>query len=535
MKFNIIRNIAMAAVATTGIALGSCVGDLDIQPKDPSKLTDLKSGLEYYEAFADLYASLSVAGINGGSDISVDDGGAGVYTRQLWNLQELCTDEAFIGKNWNDAGLDELDYATWSADNHWLLEAMSRFTFSINLCNEFIRTIDKAATVQNPISADEIAQMKREARVLRALSYYYMMDCFGRGPWTTEDSKIGATPPTMTRAEMFPMVVADLKDAIDGGIPVASKQVYGRVSREGALMLLAKLYINAKVYTGTPMFDKCAEACAEIVKTIPNLLGEDFKKGGDNKYKYLFCATNDRYARGGEILWAIPQDNSYTQTYGGTTYLSMGAYNANISSSLQKRLGIDGTGWGGPRVRPELGVTLSPADGRYLLWDGNGQLTNDLANIGDWNLPGGSGLMCIKYVYTPEENYYNADGTVKTNTFNSADFPLFRLADTFLMLAECELNGVKGINGKSYFDRVRARAGLTPTELTADNLLDERMRELYWEGHRRSDLIRFGRFTTKNWSWKGGILAGVGSIPETRCLYAIPSSMTSTLGQNPGY
>ena len=101
-----------------------------------------------------------LSGVNGGSDITVDDGGAGVYTRQLWNLQELCTDEAFVGKNWNDAGLDELDYATWSPDNHWLYEAMSRFTFQINLCNEFLRIIDEAAVVANPISADEIALMK---------------------------------------------------------------------------------------------------------------------------------------------------------------------------------------------------------------------------------------------------------------------------------------------------------------------------------------------------------------------------------------
>lgn len=149
-------------------------------------------------------------------------------------------------------------------------------------------------------------------------------------------------------------------------------------------------------------------------------------------------------------------------------------------------------------------------------------------------MPGGSGLMCIKYVYTPEENYYNTDGSVKVNTFNSADFPLFRLADTFLMLAECQLKGVS-CNGQSYFDRVRARAGLAPAALNADNLLDERMRELYWEGHRRTDLIRFGKFTTANWSWKGGTEFGVGAISADRNLYAIPTQYVSTLGQNPGY
>lgn len=99
----------------------------------------------------------------------------------------------------------------------------------------------------------------------------------------------------------------------------------------------------------------------------------------------------------------------------------MGAYNANIGADLQKRLGIDGTGWGGPRVRPELGSTITKSDARWLFWDEG--LSNDLSDIGDWGMPGGSGLMCIKYVYTPEENYYNTDGSVKVNTFNSADFP----------------------------------------------------------------------------------------------------------------
>lgn len=527
MKLNKIKYTVLACAAMA-VGATSCVGDLDITPKDPSKSTDLTSGLQYYGAFADLYAALTISGINGGSDISVDDPGAGVYTRQLWNLQELCSDEAFIGKNWNDAGIDELDYGTWSPDNHWLYEAMSRFIFEVTLCNEFLRTIDNAANVANPVSADEIAQMKREARVLRALAYYHMMDCFGRGPWATEESQVGITPPTETREQMFPKVVADLKDAIDGGIPKAADQVYGRVSREGALMLLAKLYLNAEVYTGTPMYDKCAEACQEILKTVNTLVGESDGK----EYKYLFCATNDRYARGGEILWAIPQDNSYTQSYGGTTYLGMGAYNANIDGDLQKRLGIDGTGWGGPRVRPELANALTKSDARWLLWDDG--LTNDLHEIGDWGMPGGSGLMCIKYVYTPEENYYNTDGSVKINTFNSADFPLFRLADTFLMLAECQLKGVS-CNGQNYFDRVRARAGLAPVALNADNLLDERMRELYWEGHRRSDLIRFGKFTTATWSWKGGLEAGNTVFPATRQLYAIPTQYVSTLGQNPGY
>lgn len=521
MIFNRIKYTALA-VAALSIGATSCVGDLDVEPNDPSTTTELKSGDEYYQFMAQVYGGLVLSGVNGKSDITVDDPGAGVYSRQLWNLQELCSDEAFIGKNWNDAGIDQLDYSTWSSDNHWLYESMSRFIFQITMCNEFLRQVDKAASCEvKPLSQDEIAALKAEARVLRALSYYHIMDNYGRGPWVTENDAVGEDPVTLTRAEMFPMVVADLRDAIPHVAP-AAQQIYGRVSREAAWMLLAKLYLNAEVYTGTPMWNECAQACQQITATINQLAPE---------YKYLFCASNSKYVGNGEILWGIPQDKTYTQTYGGTTYLSMGAYNANLSDDMLRRLGNPGTGWGGPRVRPELANAFAAGDKRYLIYEGT--FSNDLSNIADWAIDG-SGYMCIKYVYTTEDDYYN-NANVSNSTFNSADFPLFRLADTYLMLAECELHGVS-CNGQQYFDLVRDRAAQPHIELNADNLLAERMRELYWEGHRRSDLIRFGKFTGNSylWSWKGGAEQGQ-SIESFRNLYCIPTQYISTLGQNPGY
>lgn len=517
------KKLSYTALGCLALSFGatSCVDDLDVTPKNPSNITGLTSGEEYYQQLAQIYSGLVIAGVNDQSDIAVDDPGAGVYSRQLWNLQELCSDEAFIGKNWNDAGLDELDFSTWSADNHWLFECFSRFTFQINSCNEFLRTVDRAAHVNNPLSADEITAMKAEARVLRDLSYYHMMDIFGRGPWTTEANKVGETPVTMTREEMFPLVVADIIDAIPAVKP-AAQQNYGRISREAAYMLLAKLYLNAGVYTGKTMWSECAQACQEITKTINKLAPT---------YKYLFCGSNDKYVGNGEILWGIPQDNSNLQTYGGTTYLGIGAWNANIPEELYHRLGSTAAGWDGPRIRPELANAFASNDPRKLIYEGT--FTNDLSDIGDWGIDG-SGLMCVKFPYTSEDDYDNTRG-VLYNTFNSADFPLFRLADTYLMLAECQLHGVE-CNGKKYFDEVRARAGQPAIELNEYNLLQERLRELFWEGHRRSDLIRFGKFagTDYLWSWKGGAEKGQ-NVPAYRQLYAIPSSFTSTLGQNPGY
>lgn len=500
--------------ALLSVALSSCVGDLDVKPENPTTKTELTTKDEYLGVLARAYGGLVYEG-----GITVDDGGAGVYTRQLWNLQELPTDEAIIGSNWNDAGLDELDFSTWSADNHWLYECFCRFNFQIALCNEFLRVIDNGGEF---FTAEEIAQFKAEARVLRDLSYYHMIDTYGRGPWTTEASLVGAIPPTYNRQQLFDAVVADLKDAVPQLVP-AAQQVYGRISREAGHMLLAKLYLNAEVYTGTAMWQECANECLEITKTINKLAPE---------YKYLFCATNDKYVGNGEILWGVPQDENTLQTYGGTTYISGGAYNGDVDLAPY---GTGAGGWGGARVRTELSKALASNDKRRLIFEG--EFNETLNDLSSWTATG-DGYMCVKFVYTPETDYYNTSGTAGSSTiFNSTDFPLFRLADTYLMLAECELHGATGCNGVDRYNDVRKRAGLSQVgSYTADDLLKERLCELYWEGHRRSDLIRFGKFTGTSylWSWKGGILEGANT-QSYRNLYCIPSQFIPTLGQNEGY
>lgn len=513
------KYMVMGAVALT-MGLSSCVDDLNVEPENPTTKTELTSKEDYLGVIARTYGGLVLEG-----GVQVNDGGRAVYTRLLWNLQELSADEAIVGDNWKDAGLPEVKYNNAGPDCAMLYEAYSRFNYQIALCNETLRVLNNAGEF---FSAEEIDAFRREMRVLRALSYYYIIDIFGTGPWTDENSVVGEIPPTYTRKQLFDAVVADLNDAVPGMKP-ASQQVYGRVSREAGYMLLAKLYLNAEVYTGQAMWGECAAACQEIVKTINTLAPE---------YKYLFCATNDKYVGNGEIIWAVPQDENTLQTYGGTTYLAIGCYNADVVAKFSENgqfiFGLEKGPWGGPRVRPELSQALDHSDKRRLIYEG--ELNENVDNLQDWKIDG-DGYMCIKYVYTPETNYYN-DGNTDTapDCFNSADYPLFRLADVYLMLAECDMHGTS-CNGLYYFNEVRKRAGLaTVNSYSADDLLKERMCELYWEGHRRSDLIRFGKYTGNNynWSWKGGVLEGV-SIPEYRSLYAIPVQFESTLGQNPGY
>ena len=510
------KYIVLGAIALSSPAFVACVGDLDVTPENPTTKTEISTAEELYGELAGIYGGLVFEG-----GITVDDGGTGVYTRQLWNLQELCSDETLIGSNWADGCINELVYSTWSPDNHWLYECFSRFNYQIAIVNQFLRDLHKYGSLLPGSDNLSVEVFDAEARTLRALSYYHMIDIFGVGPWTTEDSPVGVTPPTYDRKQLFEAVVEDLVNAIPNLVP-ASQQVYGRLSREAGYMLLAKLYLNAEVYTGEPRWQDCANACNEIRKTIDTLAPT---------YKYLFCATNDKYVGNGEIIWGIPQDGTTLTTYGGTTYISGGSYRGD--SDLLKTLGLAVSGWEGPRVREELSKALLPNDARRLIYEG--EYTEDIQDLSDKN----QGYMCVKFVYTPEDDYKNEkQETPYCNTiFNPADFPLFRLADVYLMLAECELNGAQGCNGLEMMNRVRQRAGLADVRtLTAENILDERMCELYWEGHRRSDLVRFGKFagSNYNWSWKGANANGA-NVQAYRNVYCVPTQFVSTLGQNPGY
>lgn len=509
------KYIAIGALTLT-LGLSSCVGDLNVDPENPTTKTELSSKEDYLGVLARVYGGLVFTG-----GVSVNDEGRAVYTRLMWNLEELPTDEVIIGDNWKDAGIPEVKNANAGPDCAMLYEAYCRFNYQIAICNEFLKVIDGGAEY---FSEAEVKQFKSEVRTLRALSYYHIIDIFGKGPWTTEESVVGSIPPTYSRQELFDAVTADLADAIPDMLP-ASQQIYGRLSKEAAQMLLAKLYLNAEVYTGKAMWKECADLCSQIASTIP--------WNANLEYKYLFCGTNDKYVGNGEIIWAVPQDANTIQTYGGTTYLSVGAYNSDVDCLPY---GCAGDQWNGPRVLSNLSQALASNDKRRLIFEGDLHENVLPADLEDWTGDGG-GYMCVKYVYTPETNYDNAGGAnTAVNAFNNTDFPLFRLADVYLMLAECELHG-QSCNGVDYYNKVRIRAGLAPVgSYTADELLKERMCELYWEGHRRSDLIRFGKFTGASylWEWKGGSYDGA-SIDSYRNLYAIPVQFEATLGQNPGY
>ena len=510
-----------AALACMGLTLATtaCVDDLDVKPDDPQTKLELNTTDEWYGYLGSLYGSLLYEG-----NISWPgyNDGDGVFMRCHWNAQELTADDAVIMNKWSDPGYNALFEQTWLDNNGWLYLCYAR---EADLARKATTFIDILATAGDLLTDAEKTAFAAEARVLRAFAYYNMIDMFGRGPWVV-GATTGAIPPTYSREELFDATVADLAEAIPS-VPAAAQQTYGRVSREAAYMLLAKLYLNAEVYTGHAMYAECAEACKHVLEGGMQLA---------NEYKYLFCGSNDRYVGQGEILWAAPQQVGSMESWGGTTYLTAGAYSDKMPADVLKQLGADFTPWSGLKVRPELINAFEPGDKRFLFYtDG---LTNSVENLDDYEY---EGYVCTKYRYVSEDNYDNdpaAGPTVySTGGMCDADYPVFCLADTYLMLAECEARGVAGLDGIGYYNKVRERAGLPKAEsMSLDDILHERQVELYWEGHRRSDLIRFGKFTGSSylWSWKGGVYDGA-SIPEYRSLFAIPYSYVSVIGQNTGY
>ena len=483
MKFS--KYIVAGCVALMGVAT-SCVGDLDLKPNDPNLKLELTTVAEWDGYLARLYGNLYRDDI-----ISTSDGGAGTFTRTHFNLNEIVADECFISEAWNDPGYQPLNKNQWSSDNEWIYAAFAREFFIAKMGGEFMSQM-----LSNGAAYFDEAEVKArvaEASAIRGLAYYMMIDLFGRGPWVDASSVTGAIPPTYDRKQLFDAITAELEEYVPQLKP-AAEQAYGRVSREAGYMLLAKLYLNAEVYTGTAMYDKCAAALKNVVNTGIQLAPT---------YKYLFCATNDKYVGNGEILWAVPQE--------------------------QGRMDA----WGGLRLRPELSRALK-GDNRRLIFEGSFQ--EDIPTLGG-NDATSCGYMLIKYSNSPEDDYDNEAGNNNNNVaMSNTDYPLFRLADAYLMLAECQMRGVE-CDGLRYLNLVRERAGMPAMQaITADELLKERQCELYLEGHRRSDLIRFGKYTgsSYNWSWKNGEYAGA-SLPEYRALFPIPMQYTGTIGQNPGY
>jgi starch-binding outer membrane protein, SusD/RagB family len=538
-KIKIMKTFKFYGISLIGFVLfltTSCVDDLNTVPKGQDKNLDqlLTEQPTLAGLVSKVYGSLALSGPSGpgSTDTPGDDAGESPFLRGIINLQDFTADD--MKNRWGDNGLDQLTTTSdWDNNNKFFRYMYNRIYYTIPQANQVIGQMN----LYDITNKDQIIS---EMRFLRALSYFYLIDCFGKGPILTEKDLGGTTlKQESTRLELFNFVESELKD-IENKLPVFIG--YGQSNKAVARTLLAKLYLNAEVYTGSPRY---ADALIYSKKVID--------EGGYSlapNYQSLFQADNERTSAKNEIIYALIADGTVSQSYGNTTYLINGSLNdATMVATDFGNPGGSNNAWGGHRATKawyglfgnNTSAIENSNDNRSKIFWTNSTSSDptkrhnfEMNDYKSWI----DGFPCTKFRNT------NFVGTTTISPFANTDFPLFRLADVYLIYAECVLRNGGGSNSEALqlVNAIRSRSQATQinsSQLTLDFILDERARELNFEGHRRTDLIRFGKFTGGSylWPWKGNVKNGT-SIPVHYNLFPIPLKAIQAnpnLTQNPNY
>ncbi len=498
------------------LLLASCDA-LDQRPviETDSNAVYEKAG-NYRMVLAKIYASFVIRGQEqgGGDDISSINGQD--FLRGYFNLQEVPTEE--IAYTWisgnNMSGLANMD---WDVNDAWVSDTYYRLYYTIALCNEFIRHCgDSEIAKFTDAQQKEIREYYAEARFMRAYAYWMVLDLFRQGPYVDASTPTaGYMPECYDGRQLFAHIESEIK-AVENLL--AETPEYGRASKAAAWALMARLYLNAEVYTGESRNTECITYCEKVLAGNYSL---------EPEFAKLFNADNDK--RTNEILFAFVVDAETTVSWGATTYVICGQC-GNSSTQDPAKYGLS-AGWGMFRVRGEVPAlygddTAASKDSRCMFYtDGQTQwFTGAIDNQAE-------GYFSEKFSNLTDEG----EAASSTQAVGcSTDWPVFRLADVYLMAAEAQLRGGAGIDrtrALEYVNEVRERAygdesgNISEAELTLDFILDERGREFLMEAQRRTDLVRFDKFVTagKIWQWKGGTLEG-RAVDEKYNIYPIPAS-----------
>lgn len=518
---NRIGIVLLLLIASFGFT--SCESELDLEPVIEQTAANVFDDPAAYEQFlARIYAGFVVSGQQGPAgnpDITGIDEGFSNYLRQYWKHQQLTTDEALIA--WNDGTIHDLNWQVWTPANEFITAMYNRIYFQIAISNEFLR-----ATAGVPESEFLPAAYKAEVRFLRALSYWHAIDMFGNVPFVTDADPVGAFLPVQgSRQEVFDFIISELT-SIESTMIDARQNVYGRADKAAVWMLLAKLHLNAQVYTGT-------DQSAQAIPYLENIIGAGYSL--HDNYDELFLADNDTNGAQNEFIFTFNSDGLNTQGFGAMTFLVHAPVGGNMSAA---DFGING-GWGGIRTTSTFVNKFSASE---LITDNRANFFTDgqeleIADV--FNFNDGYAVEKFKNVTST-----GAQGSDSSGDFIDTDFPVFRLADVYLMYAEAVKRSGAGDQGLAvqYVNLVRQRSNATPiggfSDITDEFLLAERSKELHWEAHRRTDLIRFGQFSDQGvWPWKGNVQNGT-TTEAFRDLFPIPSTditANPNLTQNTGY
>ncbi len=541
MKFNIKKYAALMACAMGLTLTPSCVGDLDVDPINPQQTQKLdKDAL-----FNKLYATFCLTGQQGNAgqpDIPssvMSDEGSTQYYRMQWYLNEFTSDEAAWAWSANDGGVRELMYNNYSASNAFALGLYYRLYFDITLCNHYIND-----------SGEGDAQRIAEARFIRAYNYASVLDIFGAGPFCTEVTDANAA--YYDRKQLFNFVETELL-AIEPTLADAGQNTYGRVDKVAAWLLLSRLYLNAEVYTGTAQNEKALEYAEKVINNgyyHLNLTGTTNPTTGEkySAYQMLFLADNDTNGAQYESVLPVIQDGIKTKTDGGTQLLIQGAYDNSNSMDRDVPSGTN-TSWGkclqikgrlvdiffngstaAPQTNSIATMTSAANDDRALFYSQGYE--KDLTVTDDQAY----GFASVKF-----RNVRSDGNRASAEDYVDTDLPLMRIAEAYLTYAEASVRLYgPNTNADGKINDLRSRANAEQKSgYTLDDICDEWAREFWFEGRRRSDLIRFNKYCDASYKWefKGGEKTGT-AISSFRKIFAIPQTDLSNnpnLKQNPGY
>ncbi|GAB4399921.1 MAG: RagB/SusD family nutrient uptake outer membrane protein [Microscillaceae bacterium] len=472
--------------------------------------TDLEEGIFDRQVADDFYATPE--GINAAladiyNEIRGDFGGKGVAgaDRGWFDMNEVSTDEMLIPTRsdgaWDDNGIWRQFYRhEWTPAQEFVNNTWNWLYRSVFKANLAVELLTDANAEESRIA---------EAKVLRAYFYYMLMDAYGDIPFYTQNNITVDQIPQADRATVYDFVVQELTENVDKLSEVKSGEFYGRFNKWAGYALLAKVYINAEVYTGTPRWTEAIAACDKII----NEGGFSLVNGAD--YFTMFADDHRTGPSAQEVILAIFIDaNTAPRNIIGIRSLRGAQGEALFGFST----------WNGATVHRSFVDRYEDNDLRKAQWitgpqAGGVNYTLEISSLNNAGVEDGA----RNTKFLPVEPY---NGGAASN-----DFPIYRYADILLMKAEAAFRLGQTGTALTLVNEIRARANATQLlSLTLNDIYDERGRELCWEGHRRQDMIRFGTFN-----------AGRDFKPAsdaTRRIFPLPQSALDTnpnLVQNPGY
>ena len=494
--------LCLLFIVGIGLNFNSCTDELDKQPLNVLTSDKLYTSVEgYKQSMVSVYSNLAYS----------------TFLRFYWSMQEYSTDMAV--STWNDGGDGIYHELAWSADSPAISNVYTASINMITLCNNFIKESSPGKIAERGFSssdAAEIQKFKAEIRFLRAYCFWILMDCYGNPPFPTEET-LGTTPPKqIKRADLFAFIEKELKE-IEPQLANARSNERGRPDKAAAWALLSRMYLNGKIYTGNEYFTNAITYASKVINEGYSL---------ESKYEWLMLGDNNLNTN--EFIFTINYDNT-NQTWYSTNFLALGP--AGVPASIN---GMSGS-WQAFRFTQQIPALFptpdTSVDKRAMFYTtGQNLQVQSITTSTD-------GYSAYKY-RNKDRNNNSIQQNNNFGNLSDIDFPVFRLAEVYLTYAEAVLRGGSGGSNAlalEYINKIRGRAyannpsstqgNITNAQLTLDFILDERARELYWETHRRTDLIRYNKFTTADylWAWKGNVIGGRAVDPKFN-LFPIPTA-----------